>query len=668
MNRLPRTPLTSDSDDADQHRIEQCVDKLSELARSDIEPGPFFGETLSCLRQFGSVQSARLWRKDVAGNWDIAGQWPTEPNPQPDRRANDDLWLTETAAARQCSIRTGNSGHSGNVVTATRILGPIVHSGQTVALLDATHEGVLVADEQSDACQFLNAIAEIAADYLSLSELRQLRSARSQWQQWDQFTVGLMRITDLQRLAAMIVNDGRLLVECDRLTLLHRVNSGFATVGVTGVDRVESRSNSVRALESVARHVTTVNRSAWFNSHSSGSDVDTTFASDLAEYARLTNVRASGLIPITSTSVDSGVTSNNAEQNVVRAVLVVEQFRDVSDFAAWRSRSELLARRCEPQLNAVLDRESIPFLKLMQQLRRVPLWLRRPGVRMGLLASPFLIAVLTFVPAEFTVTGKAELVPDVRREIFASSSGIVDRVFVKHGDIVEADQPLVSLHDPQLALDLPKISGEIDVVRERLRGVLASRLAGGSTPDAANRARQLTADEEELKERQRSLERQRNLIEQQQASLMLRSPIRGKVLTWDVATLLSARPVERGQVLLTVGDTDGPWVIEMRIPDKDFGHVRNGRQRLKPNLDVDFLVASDHRHSYRGTIRDVAETTQFDDQIGNCVAITVTIEEAPSGDRRAGTSVISRIRCGKRAIGYVWLHDLIDAIRTRLIW
>ena len=223
MNRLPRTPLTSDSDDANRHRIEQCVDELSELSRSDIEPGPFFGETLSRVRQFGTVQCARLWRKDAAGIWEIAGQSPTEPKPQPDRRADDDLWLTETAATRQCSVRTGNSDHNGNAMTATRILGPIIHSAQTVAMLDATHEGVLVADKQSDACQFLNAIAEIAADYLSLSELRQLRTAQSQWQKWDQFTVGLMRITDLQRLAALIVNDGRLLVECDRLTLLHQI-------------------------------------------------------------------------------------------------------------------------------------------------------------------------------------------------------------------------------------------------------------------------------------------------------------------------------------------------------------------------------------------------------------------------------------------------------------
>ena len=229
-----------------------------------------------------------------------------------------------------------------------------------------------------------------------------------------------------------------------------------------------------------------------------------------------------------------------------------------------------------------------------------------------------------------------------RREIFASSSGIVDQLLVQHGDDVQVDQPLVILRDPQLELELPRITGEIEVVRERLKGVLAVRLQGGT--------RQLVSEEEELKERQKSLERQQKLVEQQQAALTLKSPIQGKVLTWDVSTLLSARPVERGQALLTIGETTGPWVIEMRIADKDFGHVRRAQKRLKPNLDVDFILASDPAHSYRGTIRDVAEATHFDDQQGISVMVTVDIDSHQIPNPLAGTTAIPRIRCGRQSM------------------
>jgi hypothetical protein len=132
--------------------------------------------------------------------------------------------------------------------------------------------------------------------------------------------------------------------------------------------------------------------------------------------------------------------------------------------------------------------------------------------------------------------------------------------------------------------------------------------------------------------------------------------------------LLSARPVERGQSLLTVGDTSGPWVIEIRVADKDFGHIRRAQKRVKPNLDVDFLLVSDPARSYHGTIRSVSETTHFDDQVGVCVLVTVDVEPTQILNPHAGTTAIPRIHCGRHSLGYVWLHDLIDAIWTRLLF
>jgi hypothetical protein len=164
------------------------------------------------------------------------------------------------------------------------------------------------------------------------------------------------------------------------------------------------------------------------------------------------------------------------------------------------------------------------------------------------------------------------------------------------------------------------------------------------------------------------LGRQRELIEQQLAALTLRSPIRGKVLTWDLATQLAARPVERGQALLTIGDTEGPWVVEMRIADKDFGHVRRARRRLRPGLDVEFLLAADPGHSYRGTIRDVAQVAQADDQLVSSVFVTIATDRQQFANVHAGTTAIPRIHCGRQALGYVWLHDLLDAIRTRVLF
>ena len=66
-------------------------------------------------------------------------------------------------------------------------------------------------------------------------------------------------------------------------------------------------------------------------------------------------------------------------------------------------------------------------------------------------------------------------------------------------------------------------------------------------------------------------------LAQQQAELALTSPIDGQVLTWDVEQLLESRPVQRGKVLLTVGDLAGPWQLELRLPDHHAGYVLDAR-------------------------------------------------------------------------------------------
>ena len=631
--------------------MESCIDELAELARTDVAPSQFLGEVLNRVRHVTSATQVRIWRPSAAGAWETAAQVPQDAaGNQPEQNESDVNWLTEAARSQQHSTRITPLGSNGDLRKLARVICPIVNAGQSVAFFDLALELDRNHELPPEIVPFLKALCEITADLLSKSELRQLRLAQVQWQQWDQFTLALMQSSDSRETAATIVNDGRLLVGCDRVTILQRAGTRFKTLAISGVDLVESRSNTVSSLCSLAETAAAAKQPVWCNATT---DDRSTSTKEVADHLKLVGAAAIGLIPLP-------VSSSSDNPSKPQAVIAFEQFQHVSDFPAWKSRAELLAKRSEPLLLAALDRESIPFFKTIQRWRYAGDWFRRFRVPTAALMLAAVAGFLMFWTAEFTVTGTAELVPDHRREIFASSSGIVDQLLVQHGDDVQVDQPLVILRDPQLELELPRITGEIEVVRERLKGVLAVRLQGGT--------RQLVSEEEELKERQKSLERQQKLVEQQQAALTLKSPIQGKVLTWDVSTLLSARPVERGQALLTIGETTGPWVIEMRIADKDFGHVRRAQKRLKPNLDVDFILASDPAHSYRGTIRDVAEATHFDDQQGISVMVTVDIDSHQIPNPLAGTTAIPRIRCGRQSIGYVWLHDLIDVIWSRLLF
>ena len=667
--------------------MERSIDHLAELARSDIEPGRFFAEVLGGAIQPGGASRAILWRQSLEGAWEPAGEVP--PNDKLDAvsiERRQEL-LTAVSADEQPRIvsELAGSGHAGSngavshgsAVEGSHVLSPIRHAGQTVGILETAHGLDAAGQLPPDTIQFFAALCEITADFLSQHELQQLRRARTLWQQWDQYSHRLWQSLDLSSVCAAIANDGRLLADCDRVSVLVRRGRSFLLKAVSGVERVEPRSTATRSLESLARLVAQQGRSVWRGASDStvGEGSDARLDEILQRHVRDSGATGVGIVPVFAKREDSAGSGDprrtqrdEPDRSPPSAVIVFEHFQPLDDLAGWQSRGESLANRSGLTLRAALERSDIPWLGLWQQVQRLPQLLLRPATLFVLALLAGIVAALVLIPAEFTVTGPAELWPAHRREVFASTSGIVDQILVAHGDDVKQDQPLLVLRDPELETDSPRIIGEIATVNERLKGVQAARFTGGNTPDAVSRARQLTADEEEFKERLRTLERQRLLIEERRAALTLRSPIAGKVLTWDVAQHLSARPVERGQSLLTIGETSGPWVVEVRVADKDAGHMLRARKALQPELDVEFLLAAEPGHTYHGHVREVSLSSEADDASRSHVRVVVAFDRNQIEQPRPGATALPRIRCGQQPLGYVWLHDLIDAIRTRLLF
>ncbi|MCH5376554.1 MAG: HlyD family secretion protein, partial [Planctomycetes bacterium] len=161
---------------------------------------------------------------------------------------------------------------------------------------------------------------------------------------------------------------------------------------------------------------------------------------------------------------------------------------------------------------------------------------------------------------------------------------------------------------------------------------------------------------------------QLKLVQAERERLTIRSPIRGRLQTWDVQRLLEARPVIQGQVLMTVADVDGPWVVELEIPDHHISHVSAARDATGEALPVTFVLKTAPEARYSGLVESIGMTTISDDRETPYVKAVVNIDREQVPLLRSGASVVARIQCGRRSLGYVWLHDLIDAVRTWLFF
>jgi multidrug efflux pump subunit AcrA (membrane-fusion protein) len=199
--------------------------------------------------------------------------------------------------------------------------------------------------------------------------------------------------------------------------------------------------------------------------------------------------------------------------------------------------------------------------------------------------------------------------------------------------------------------------------------VEAERLqTGRETDEDRRRHSQLTAEAEELEALAASLEEQYQILQEQRARLEVRSPIEGEVLTWDLKKRLEARPVTRGQILTTVADLDGPWRLELRVPDRRIGHVLAAQAEVGERLAVSFVLATDPSRRFRGEVRELGTRAEVDESGEAFVLATVDIDRDRVPNLVPGATVVSKIQCGRRPIGYVWLHDVIDAVRLWILF
>jgi hypothetical protein len=104
----------------------------------------------------------------------------------------------------------------------------------------------------------------------------------------------------------------------------------------------------------------------------------------------------------------------------------------------------------------------------------------------------------------------------------------------------------------------------------------------------------------------------------------------------------------------------------LHVADRDLGRLREAQSALPGDVPVTFLLATDPSQTHRGVVHGIALNTESVDGRTLAAPVVVRLIGTDIPDPHAGAGVIARIHCGRRSIGYVWLHDLIDAVRTRL--
>ncbi len=670
MDPQPPNPKAESSDET-WRQIENLVGEIAALSRSELSAAEFYTELLDRVVSGLAASGGAVWTRRPGADpqcecrIDPADGALDEDHHHRQHHGQLVESVLQSNRSRLIPPRAGESGgDDGNRTPFLLVICPWSVDDELAGVVEVFQRPGTSPQAQRGYLQFLSVICELVTDFHRNCQVRGFRARVAQWGRFEQYVAHVHASLDLRETAYHIANEGRRLIDCDRVSVLTVRRRKCRLLATSGVATLNRRADVVRQLERLAADVTVYGEPLW---HCHGSeDLPPQIQQSLDTYLDQTHVRLLAVVPlrVAQTEEDRG-------KSQPLGVLVVERFQGEDD-EGLRGRVDAVCRHGTLALKNALELGSIPLARPLKLLGKASYLLRGrrlPKTLCAMFAVAAAVFALVTVPADFEVEARGELQPRDRRDVFAPSDGVVSSLQVVHAARVKSNDLLLTLRRPELDLEFQRIWGELQTTQQRLVAIEAERLQSRhETPEENRRFYRLTAEEEELKEWARSLQRQYEIVQEQKSVLEVRSPIDGQVLTWNIKTLLEARPVQQGQLLATVASLRGAWVLELEVPGDRIADVLAAQKEFGRRVDVSFVLATDPGVVYRGQLEDLAPRVEIGEAEESVVLATVSIAGEEIPDLMPGATVVGKIYCGRRSLGYVWLHDLIQTVRWWILF
>jgi biotin carboxyl carrier protein len=670
-----------------KNQIRKLVAEIADLAESDIQPNEFYVEFLNRAVAAVAASGGAFWLLDGRGGLRLQyqvefrltglmdGRVPTAPH--------DALLGCMIQSSQPQIIPPGASidgmPQAANPTGYTLIIAPLVVDKQVVGLLEVLMDPTRRAASQKSTLRFVSDLCDLAGTYLKNRQMRQVMSQQRLWNQLETYSHQIHGSLDLKETAYAVVNDGKRLAGCDRLTVALKSGSRVLVEAVSGQEVVEQRSNLVRELTRLCKAVIRSGEDLVYTGNTEG------FAPDIRDALELYVDESGAKVVVIALlhKPDPGPTNDPKEQpkdKVPFGCLVAEQIGDELAPTDLHARCEVVTRHASTALWNAHEHHKI-FLKPLFKAMGSP-WRMLRGRTLAKIAAVFaaillIICILAFVPWTLTIEGKGSLMPEERQNVYAPIAGTVIDVPHQHGEFVQKGDVVVRLDSKELDKELTKLLGE----RAKAESTL-SVLKGQDHRSSQRQAEQdynfqVKVQIAEAKATKNSAAEQIQIVQEQIESMTIRAPVTGQITTWEVRKNLMGRPVEIGHELISIGSTEGEWALEVEVPDDDMGPVLAAQSKLnaeiregikKPGtaLSAYFVTMTDPEHRYKGYVRRIASKAELVEN-RHVVKVTVGFDDEVRKDYlsrnkkfRTGAEVRARIDCGDAKLAYVLLRDVVQ--------
>jgi len=247
-----------------RRQINQLADEIARLSEMDLAPADYYAEFLQRLLTALAAPAGAVWLRTQQGNLQLQYQINMRQvglDRDPSGRESHDELLRQAAQKGQPGLLAPHSGlgapegHkgpvAGNPTDFVILLAPIMVEKQVAGLVEIWQDPNRGAEAQRGFLQFLVRMAGLASGYTRNHQLRQMTGQQQVWTQLETFTRQIHGSLNPTEVSYLVANEGRRLLECDRLSVGQRVGNHISVEAISGADVVEKRSNLVQLMRTL---------------------------------------------------------------------------------------------------------------------------------------------------------------------------------------------------------------------------------------------------------------------------------------------------------------------------------------------------------------------------------------------------------------------------------
>lgn len=670
------TAMTRTVEDFDQF----CSTVLSDVVRITGAHG-------ALLWQVGGDRTPRLTHHSGRAPHEAARTILAQENPshtqallsvidsQKSRGLSSDAFTQGDSAGTATSKGGLNSNGESNAAVEESflmLLSPVYDRKQSCCgALELVQRGDISPSAKDGYLRFLSQIAQLFQRWHEHQDLNRLSRSADKWTEKVDFINEVHGTIDFKETAYSIANEARRLLNADRVSVAKWNGRRCKVVAISSQDKFDNRANVVKKLSNVATASVSGDTPFWITGDTEG--LAPSVAKKINDYLDEANTRTLAVLPLAKRPDDSPTLEmkKRKREKPVKLGAVIIEFFD-ADVARDQVAEDcnLIVGQSQLALNNARQHNEIFLAPLWKRLG----WLQKLLFRdhlaktvTGLIALTLLTLAMIFWPIELKMRVDGVMHPQTRQSVYAQTPGVISEILIDENSEVKAGQPLLKLKSVELEVQINQTQSQLATLKSQIQSAKFS-IAQGSIDrkEAIDAGAQLSLLQEQLAAKVKL----QSLLNQKQQALEITSPIDGTIITRDPQRRLSDLPVNASQMLLQVSRQDGPWELEIRIPQNKIAYVDEAMAKAIQNggdgkLHVEFATATNPNETLMGNLISVSDRT-FPDQQGvpHYRGIVSDIDIKPLEKPRPGAGVTVRIFCGKVPLGFYCFYQPWDWFRT----